>query len=73
MNICEAMLPTFLITRRDNTQKTNEKINDAIKLYHLAKTYPRKKKKKVKKEALYEYNFWKGIEKWEKVHFNFNL
>jgi hypothetical protein len=74
MNIFyETLLPTFLITRQDNTEKTQEKINDAIKLYHLAKTYPRKKKKKLKKEALSEYNFWKGIEKFEKVQFNFNL
>jgi hypothetical protein len=73
MNICEAMLPTFLITLQDNREKTQEKINDAIKLYHLAKTYPRKKKKKLKKEALYEYNFWIGIREFEKVQFNFNL
>lgn len=73
MNIYETMLPTFLITRQDNTEKTQEKIDDAIKLYHLAKTYPRKKKKKLKKEALAEYNFWIGIREWEKVQFQFNL
>jgi hypothetical protein len=73
MDIYEAMLPTFLITMQDNSKKTQEKIDNAIKLYHLAKTYPRKKKKKLKKEALGEYNFWKSIEKWDKAHFQFNL
>lgn len=73
MNIYEGILPTFLITMQDNNKKTQEKIDEAIKLYHLAKTYPRKKKKKLKKRALEEYNFWKSIEKWEKVQFEFNF
>ena len=56
----------------DIKAKNKEKIDECYKKYFEALKYPRKKKKKLKNEALKDYNFWTALDKWHDG-FNFAL
>jgi len=74
MNINQILTYTLPFTNylQDNSKQTQKRIQEAIDLYVLARKYPKKKKKQLKKKALADYNFWKSVEKWDNGHFIFN-
>lgn len=47
-------------------EKHNEKINEILDKYKLTKNYPRKKKKRIRKELNYNYNFYMSLHEWDK-------
>lgn len=57
-NIYMPFLTDFLNEQSVIKEKNLEKQQDAINRWHEAKKFPRKKKKKMRKEANYDYNFW---------------
>ena len=46
----------------DSREANKRKIQEAVDKYWDACKYPRKKKKKMRKEAQRDYNFWVSIE-----------
>ncbi len=56
----------------EEVNKANKrKIQEAVDKYWDACKYPRKKKKKMRKEAQRDYNFWVSIDKWYEQEFGF--
>ena len=56
----------------EEANKANKsKIKEAVDKYWDACKYPRKKKKKIRMEALKEYEFWVNIDKWYEQEFGF--
>jgi hypothetical protein len=56
----------------EEANKANKrKIQEAVDKYWEACKYPRKKKKKMRKEAQREYSFWVSIDKWHEKEFGF--
>ena len=54
----------------EEANKANKhKIQEAVDKYWDACKYPRKKKKKIRTEALKEYEFWINIDKWYEQEF----
>ena len=54
----------------EEVNKANKrKIQEAVDKYWEACKYPRKKKKKMRKEAQKEYNFWVSIDNWYEKEF----
>lgn len=59
-------------TEMEEANKANKrKIQEAVDKYWDACKYPRKKKKKMRKEAQKEYDFWVSIDKWYEQEFSF--
>lgn len=56
---------------QDCNEMNKQKIQEAEKKYWDACKYPRKKKKKMRKEALRDYSFWVSIDKWYQKEFEF--
>ena len=60
------------ISEMEQAHEANkQKIQEAVDKYWDACKYPRKKKKKMRKEALRDYNFWVSIDKWHEKEFGF--
>ena len=56
----------------EEANKVNKrKIQEAVDKYWEACKYPRKKKKKMRKEAQRDYIFWVSIDKWYEKEFGF--
>jgi predicted transcriptional regulator len=56
----------------EEANKANKrKIQEAVDKYWDACNYPRKKKKKMRKEAQRDYSFWVSIDKWYEKEFSF--
>lgn len=52
-------------------EANKRKIQEAVDKYWDARKYPRKKKKKIRKEAQKDYDFWVSIGKWHEQEFKF--
>ena len=62
----------YVSTEMEEANKANKrKIQEAVYKYWDACKYPRKKKKKMRKEAQKEYDFWVSIDKWYEQEFSF--
>lgn len=48
----------FLNDQEIIKEKNKQKQQEAIDMWHAAKKFPRKTKKKMRKVANYDYNFW---------------
>ena len=55
----------------EGREMNKQKIQEAKDKYWNACNYPRKKKKKMRKEALRDYSFWVSIDKWYEKEFEF--
>ena len=56
----------------EEANKANKrKMQEAVDKYWEACKYPRKKKKKMRKEAQKEYDFWFSIDVWYQKEFEF--
>jgi hypothetical protein len=63
---------SMLMEAMEEANKANKrKIQEAVDKYWDACKYPRKKKKKMRKEAQKEYSFWVSIDKWYEQEFSF--
>ncbi len=69
------LLKSMLMQVSDEMEEANKankrKIQEAVDKYWEACKYPRKKKKKMRKEAQREYSFWVSIDKWYEKEFGF--
>jgi hypothetical protein len=62
----------YVSAEMEEANKANKrKIQEAVDKYWDACKYPRKKKKKMRKEAQREYSFWVSIDKWYEQEFSF--
>lgn len=61
----------FLKEQENIKSKNEQKIQEAIDLYWRACDFPRKTKKKMRKQANFDYSFWKGVQKWHNDFINF--
>jgi hypothetical protein len=75
MNMFGAYFGSMLMQVSDEMEKANKankrKIQEAVDKYWEACKYPRKKKKKMRKEAQRDYSFWVSIDKWYEKEFSF--
>jgi len=75
MNMFGAYFGSMLMQVSDEMEEANKankrKIQEAVDKYWEACKYPRKKKKKMRKEAQRDYNFWVSIDKWYEKEFSF--
>ena len=65
------MLSMGIAENQEANNSNKRKIQEAIDKYWDACKYPRKKKKKIRKEAQKEYDFWVSIDKWYQKEFGF--
>jgi hypothetical protein len=62
----------MLMEAMEEANNANKRqIQEAVDNYWYAWKYPRKKKKKMRKEAQKEYSFWVSIDKWYEQEFSF--
>lgn len=66
-----SMLSMGIAENQEANNSNKRKIQEAIDKYWDACKYPRKKKKKIRKEAQKEYDFWVSIDKWYQKEFGF--
>ena len=75
MNMFGAYFGSMLMQVSDEMEEANKankrKIQEAVDKYWEACKYPRKKKKKMRKEAQRDYSFWVSIDKWYEKEFGF--
>lgn len=64
---------SVLDTQYDMVEKVVEKQNEAISLFYAVAKYPRKKKKKIRKQCNKDYSFWLNMEQWYKKEFNISV
>lgn len=67
----KSMLMQVSAEMEEANQANKRKIQEAIDKHWEACKYPRKKKKKMRKEAQKEYSFWVSIDKWYEKEFKF--
>jgi hypothetical protein len=75
MEIFKGYLGALLAEASAELEQSNNankrKIQEAVDKYWEACKYPRKKKKRIRKEAQKEYSFWVSIDKWYEKEFSF--
>jgi len=75
MNSSKGFLNSMLMQASNEMEEANKankrKIQEAVDKYWGACKYPRKKKKKMRKEAQRDYSFWVNIDKWYEKEFGF--
>lgn len=67
----KSMLMQVSDEMEDDNKANKRKIQEAIDKYWDACKYPRKKKKKMRKEAQIDYSFWVNINSWHEKEFGF--
>jgi hypothetical protein len=67
----KSMLMQISDEMEDDNKANKRKIQEAIDKYWDACKYPRKKKKKMRKEAQIDYSFWININNWYEKEFGF--
>lgn len=55
---------SFLREQHEMNIEFERRANEALKRYYNARKLPRKMKKRVRKEAIIDFNFYKSIQLW---------
>ena len=63
-------IENFMPNKEEIEEQHNQKINKIISNYKLTKNYPRKKKKRIRKELNFDYSFFMQLHEMDNMEFH---